>query len=79
MSWLEIIKLGMPGAVGLLLAGAAVAWIQPANYGGVCIIFILCVALAYILVKTMEAIIRLVGARTGAKADNPVPDKPTDD
>lgn len=42
--WGEIVKLGLPAALGILLTTALVAWIEPAGIGGVVLIFLVSTA-----------------------------------
>lgn len=54
MNWLEILKLGMPGALGLLISAPVIAWLQPESSGGTVIVCILCIALTYVVLKLFE-------------------------
>lgn len=45
----DLLKLGAPGALGILLAIAAIAWIEPSNFGAMIIIVVASVSVAYLL------------------------------
>ncbi len=51
--WGEIVKLGLPAALGILLTTALVAWIEPAGIGGVVLIFLVSTAAAFILCRAL--------------------------
>ncbi|RYF76221.1 MAG: hypothetical protein EOO39_05825 [Cytophagaceae bacterium] len=51
MTWIvEIIKLGVPAALGVIIAALLIAWIGPDGWGGMALIFVLSIAVSYLLV-----------------------------
>ncbi|TBH34600.1 hypothetical protein ELG66_00990 [Rhizobium leguminosarum] len=49
--WGEIIKLGTPAAIAVVLTVAGVVWVKPAGTGGIFLIFIVCLAFAFLAMK----------------------------
>ncbi len=50
-------KLGVSGAVGILLGIAAILWIKPENAGGSALLIIICTALAIVVGAILKAIL----------------------
>jgi hypothetical protein len=54
MNFADILKLGAPGALGILVAIAAIVWIGPSNYGAMIIIVAASVSVAYLLISLLK-------------------------
>lgn len=54
----EIVKLGLPTAVGVLMGVALIVWIEPAGIGGIIIILVVSICIAYIGVAVVTKLMR---------------------
>jgi len=70
MTWIvEIIKLGVPAALGVIIAALLIAWIGPDGWGGMALIFVLSIAVSYLLVWSGSQMLSLFRKK-------PVPEPP---
>lgn len=45
----ELLKIGLPTAIAILLTVGAVAWVEPNGIGGVVILFVISLALTFVV------------------------------